>query len=448
MSRTPVGEGSVGISPTVGRGAGPVAEQRRRIRHGAEALAGKNVLFFSVSYRPEHAGIGPYATATAERLADEGAHVTVVAGLPHYPSWRLAAGDRWRLRRDEDAGGLRVVRLRQIVPRRQTALSRCLYELTFLLHGVLARKTWERPDVVVAVTPSLAGAILGKLAARRYGVPLVVIVQDLVSAGAMQSGMGGGRLVSALLGRVEARLLRGVQALGLAHDSFVQPCLRMGVDRANVHVVPNWSLREPPDTSATPLKSGWSGRFVVLHAGNMGFKQGLEVAVEAARLADAAGESDLLFVLMGDGNRRDTLAPMAHGIPTIQIIDPVSDESFPAALAAADVLLVTQRAEVHDMSVPSKLTAYFNAGRPIVCSASSAGGTADEVTRSGAGLLVPAQDAQALLDAVLELRRSPALSESLGRSGQAYSREHLSATVGLERVVALVSAGLRTVASR
>ena len=54
-------------------------------------------------------------------------------------------------------------------------------------------------------------------------------------------------------------------------------------------------------------------------------------------------------------------------------------------LAAADVLAVTQRASVLDMSVPSKLTSYFAAGRPVVASVAAEGGTAQEVRRSGAG---------------------------------------------------------------
>jgi colanic acid biosynthesis glycosyl transferase WcaI len=412
-------------------------------RSGSPLLAGKSILFFSVSYRPEHAGIGPYAAATAERLAEEGAEVAVVAGLPHYPAWRLAPEDRWCLRRDEKVGGLRIIRLRQLIPRQQTALSRFLYELSFFVHGALARRTWRTPDVVVAVTPSLAGAVLARMAARRYGVPLIVIVQDLVTAGAEQSGMKGGRSVSSALGKLEAWLLRGAQAVGLVHESFLTRSLQMGVDPQQVHIVPNWSLRDPHESLLGELPMlGWQDRYVVLHAGNMGFKQGLEVVVEAARLAHVRGEDDLLFVLMGDGNRRDALAQLVSGIPTIDIIDPVDDGEFPAFLAAADVLLVTQRAEVHDMSVPSKLTAYFTAGRPIVCSSSVDGGTAFEVRRSEAGIVVPAQDAEALLKEVLSLRANPAVAEKLGSAGQAYSRENLSPSEGLGRVVALVNSGL------
>ena len=411
-------------------------------RPGSSGLRGKRVLFYSVSYRPEHAGIGPYAAAAAEHLAKEGASVSVVAGLPHYPSWRVAPEDRWRLRRHEVVGGLPVTRLRQVVSRKQTALTRGVYELSFFLHGLFVRRTWQKADVVMAVVPSLAGGALAMVSAARNRVPLIVMVQDLTAAGARQSGMLGGRFASALVGNFESRLFRKAAAVGLVHDSLAESCLAMGVSPERLHVVPNWSLREPQPQVERVAGTDWTDRYVVLHAGNMGFKQGLEVVVDAARLAHQRGHDDLLFVLMGDGSRRDRLEHLAADLPTIRIMDPVADEAFPGVLGAADLVLVTQRAEVHDMSVPSKLTAYFNAGKAVVCSVSPDCGTALEVRRSGGGVVVPPQDPEALLKAVLELKQSPDRVRELDAAGRAYALEFLSPKEGLDRVVALVTAGM------
>jgi colanic acid biosynthesis glycosyl transferase WcaI len=360
----------------------------------------------------------------------------------------VSTSDRWRLRRNEIRAGARVARLRQMVPRRHTALSRFLYEFTVLVHGLLTRKTWPRPDVVVAVSPSLSGALLARRFARQHGVPMIVIVQDLVALGAEQSGIRGGSLIASLLGRTEARVLLSADLVGLAHGTFSNACIRMGIEPEKIRVVPNWSLRElPRDVQAADIPD-WKDRFVVLHAGNMGFKQGLEVVVDAARLAEDRGETDLLFVLMGDGNRRDALEGSAQGISTLTIRDPAPEADFPGILAAADVLLVTQRPEVVDMSVASKLTTYFTAGRPVVCSATATGGTATEVQRAKAGRVVPPGEADALLEAVLDLRQSPEEAAALGRSGQAYAQDHLSASAGLDRVVELIASAVVSRASR
>ena len=57
-------------------------------------------------------------------------------------------------------------------------------------------------------------------------------------------------------------------------------------------------------------------------------------------------------------------------------------------LGAADVLLLSQRASVRGMSLASRLTAYFAAGRPVVAAASPGSEVAAEVRRSEAGVLV------------------------------------------------------------
>ncbi len=54
-------------------------------------------------------------------------------------------------------------------------------------------------------------------------------------------------------------------------------------------------------------------------------------------------------------------------------------------LEAADALIVNQRASVTDMALPSKLTAYFAAGRPVIGAVAPDSETAAELRRAQAG---------------------------------------------------------------
>ena len=100
---------------------------------------------------------------------------------------------------------------------------------------------------------------------------------------------------------------------------------------------------------------------------------------------------------------------------------------------------MTQRASVLDMSVPSKLTSYFVSGRPVVASVADEGGTAQEVRRSGAGVLVAPEDPGALLAAVRKLVDGPAEADALGARGPEYVARHLSREAGLARFDALLT---------
>jgi len=167
-----------------------------------------------------------------------------------------------------------------------------------------------------------------------------------------------------------------------------------------------------------------------LHAGNMGAKQGLEHVVDAAALADKSSDR-LRIVLMGNGNRRSDLERRAYGSASINIIDGVPETDFTNVLAAADVLLLHERPGVVDMCVPSKLTSYFAAGRPVLAATNTRSAAAHEIRASGAGVVVEPGNPAVLLEAVRSLTSEHSPAE-LGQRGQAYAREQLSERRALE----------------
>lgn len=171
---------------------------------------------------------------------------------------------------------------------------------------------------------------------------------------------------------------------------------------------------------------------VVLHAGNMGQKQGLENVIAAADLAARIG-SRIRFVLLGDGNQRPILRAAAVGLENLEFLAPVSADDFPAALGAADVLLVNERPGVAQMAVPSKLTSYFQSGRPILAATDPAGFTASELAASGAGVCVPADRPDLLLSEALRLATDPVLARQLGEAGRHYCDALLSEEAAMDR---------------
>ncbi|NJD10728.1 MAG: glycosyltransferase family 4 protein, partial [Gemmatimonadetes bacterium] len=190
----------------------------------------------------------------------------------------------------------------------------------------------------------------------------------------------------------------------------------------------------------TRARFGWDdGRTVGLHAGIMGYKQGLEQVVEAARLATSR-KLPIRFVLAGGGNRADAIRDAAAGLGNIDLLGVQPDGIHASLLAAADVLLLSERASQVDMSLPSKLTSYFAAGRPIVAAVPLGGATPDEVERSGAGLVVPPGDPAALLTAVTELRNDPATATRRALAGPAYASANTSPAACLERAAQFVDA--------
>jgi len=93
-------------------------------------------------------------------LKEAGHEVEVLAGLPHYPAWKVPQEYRGRLRFDEVIDGIPVTRAWHFVPRTMNALTRGLYEFTFMING-----WWQsrrlKPDVVIAISPAWADTAIG-----------------------------------------------------------------------------------------------------------------------------------------------------------------------------------------------------------------------------------------------------------------------------------------------
>ena len=406
------------------------------------------VAIVGINYPPERTGIAPYTGALARGLVRRGCGVRVVTAHPHYPEWKVYPGyGQWR-RREDDAG-VDVRRLRHMVPRRPQGLPRLVSELSLGLHTVIAG--WGRADAVLLVSPALFSSALANVRARlrRGSVPTTVWVQDLYGRGQEETSGGGGP-VAKVLRAVEGWLLRSATRVVVIHDRFKRAVVEdYGVDPERVAVVRNWTHlapHAPIDRVAAREERGWGDETVVLHAGNMGVKQGLEHVLSAARDAQERG-LPLRFVLLGDGGERPRLERESAGLANVDFLAPLDDDGFRGALAAADVLLVHEAPGVSEMAVPSKLTSYFDAGRPVLAATDPGGVTAEEVRTADAGTVVASGAPAALADAALALAADAARAEALGANGRAYREAVLSEDAALDafaRVLGVSEAPVRS----
>jgi len=400
------------------------------------------VLFVAINYWPEPSGTAPYTTRIAEHLSRTGHDVTVLTGYPHYPEWRVSPAYGSGLSCREVVRGVTIIRKRHFVPGRQTVAGRALYESTFLAHGFATRL--RRPDAVIGVIPSLNGGVLARVLAARYRVGYAVIVQDLMGKAADQSGVPAGSRVAGVISQAEAWSLRRACLVAPVSMSFFPYLRSLGIPDARLVHLPNWTLHpgSKSDRAEARQRLGWGDEQVVLHAGNMGLKQGLEQVLAAARVAILTAPH-VRFVLLGAGSQRAVLESASSGLPNIEFLPTQSEDDYARALLAADVLLLSERETSLDMSLPSKLTAYCAAGRPIVAAVREGGATWAEVDGIGAGLLVRAGDPDALLGALATLRGDPTLADALGSKGLA-AGERFSEEAALARAEELVGRLLRS----
>lgn len=399
-----------------------------------------DVAVLSLHYPPEATGNAPYVGALAAALSTRTIPVRAYVAHPHYPEWRIRSGyGQWR--RTETIDGVTVHRLRHLVPRPPRGLRRLLAEISF---GVRLLSVKFGPDsVVIAVSPALFATALAalRITVTRRPPHLVVWVQDIYTLG-MRETAEGGRLSALIAKRVERFVMRAAETVVVIHPRFADYLTdEFGIDADRVTVIRNWTHLGPaPDITKRDARAalGWpAAGLLAVHTGNMGAKQGLENLVEAARLADHTA-APITFVLVGEGGQRETLEHRARGIERIRFVDLLDDADYRCALAAADCLLVNESPGVANMAVPSKLTSYFDAGRPVLAATEPGGITADEIRRARAGAVVPPDDPAALLAEVLRLAQDEDSGARCGDSAARYCRQHLAADAAIDAFERLI----------
>jgi colanic acid biosynthesis glycosyl transferase WcaI len=390
-----------------------------------------------INYWPESTGIAAFSTGRAEYLAAQGHEVTMCTAMPYYPEWRVAEAYRRRLFATERRNGVRIVRCPLYVPSVVTPLRRVLHEASFVATALVRSLLCPRPDVLFIVSPPLGLALVAWILSRCWRVPYLFHVADLQPDAAVDLGMVKPGRVTRMLYAVERMAYRNAATVSTLTDAMRARIIAKGVPGEKVLLLPDWADPElfelPAPAEDDQLRRlGLVDKCVVLHIGNMGVKQGLEVVLAAAERSRQV--EGVTYVLVGDGAMRPALEAQARarGLPNVRFVPLLPREPFLRLLAAADVCLVTQQRTVADIVFPSKVLTLLAAAKPVIASVTAASEVARGVVSAGAGHVVTPEDPDALWAAVQALHRDPATRSRMAAAGRAYARRAWNRETRLE----------------
>jgi colanic acid biosynthesis glycosyl transferase WcaI len=400
-------------------------------QHEAAPAAPIRLLIVSQYYWPENFRINDLAA----RLRARGHRISVLTGLPNYPSGRFFDGYRLTGPFRQRHGDVPLRRV-PLAPRGSARGWRlALNYLSFAVSASLLGPFVVPHDIdaifVFAPSPptvAVPALVLGALRRR----PVVLWVQDLwpealVAVDAIRSPLilrAVGRFVGALYRRCDL-------ILGQSPAAVAAIRARAGAGAADrVRYLPcsaedDYLAPLPPGATSKFGELGVPAGFRLLFAGNLAAAQDLDTLLDAADRLRA--RADIQWVFLGDGRRRDWLASEIdrRGLrSTVHLLPrhPLSD--MPAFFADAGALVVSLKdAPGFTETIPSKVQAYLASGRPIVGALSGEG--ARVIRESGAGVTCPPGDPAALAETVAGLAaRSGADRDAMGRLGRDYYYQH------------------------
>lgn len=390
-----------------------------------------NILFFTENFPPETNAAATRVYERALYWQKWGHQVTIITCQPNFPHGRVFDGyqNQYGV---ETMDGLRVVRVRTYISPNRGVIRRIADFLSFMINGYRAAGLEPAPDVVISTSPQFFAAVaawwFAKCHKRRYVFELGDLWPASIAAvGAMKANLGL-RLIELL----ELKMYRDADCVVALTQSFKDNLIERGIAGDKIAVVINgvdlWRYAPGPRDQDLAAEAGTTDAACVIgYIGTHGMAHALGNVLDAAALLRE--RRDIVFLLVGAGAERAALIERAReeGLDNVRFLGAQPKNRMPDVWSLCDVALVhLKNSTVFEGVIPSKIFEAMGMGLAILF-AGPMGEGSRIVAGADAGLVVAAENAVALAEAVRKLADDPSLRHKMAENSHAaaprYSRE-------------------------
>ena len=390
------------------------------------------VVFFNRSYYPDYGATGQLLTELCEDLvARYGYDVTVVAGLPLAAEAPIEPLPWYALVRRERRNGVRILRAWGTALSTRKLTGRIANYLSYFSSASIAALRVGRPDVIVTLTDPPIVALIAIAASRATNSRLVFLCQDVFPevARLLENFQGGA--IEKLLARIGRYTVKRADVIVALGDTMKRRLVETkNAAPAKIRVIHNWADAEAitPGSKDNPLarELGLTGKFVVMHSGNVGLSQDVDGLLDVAeQLRDLP---DVVIAIVGEGARKAALIAQAErrGLANLRFFPYQPKRRLGESFAIADIFIVSLKRGLAGFIVPSKLYGILAAGRPFVAAVEADCEVAQIAREHGCGVVVEPGNREAMVAAIRRLHADRVwrtqLAERARAAGLIYDR--------------------------
>jgi colanic acid biosynthesis glycosyl transferase WcaI len=372
------------------------------------------ILLLNLYFPPDTSATAKMAHTVVDALSTQQS-VTVLCGRPSYdPTERRP----WRFWQTERSDNVSIIRVGSTDYPRIQMKRRVLNYLSYVALAV-PRALAVPCDVVLAMTDPPFEGIVGAFVALLKGKPYAYNLRDMYP----DMAVGGEIVAPGLLARIWEKLhrwaLRRAACVIVLGEDMRARIIAKGVNPSRIEIVRDGAEIPLPNATQPQLDPDvlrairGDFKFVLLHAGNLGFYGAWETLIEGAKkLAD----DGIALVFVGEGAQRAQLEAAATGSSNVRFLPFFPASKIPSVLAAADAHIITVKRGLEGVVVPSKMYGILAAGKPIVAVAPKETDAASLGERRGFGIATDPDNPEEFAVAV---RALAADAQKLKRMGEA-----------------------------
>ena len=396
----------------------------------------QSILIIGINFYPEPTGIGKYTSEFAFSLAEKGFLVSVISAFPYYPQWKIFKGYSNKWYKKEIIKGVSVTRCPLYVPASLTGLNRMLQDFSFFItaFGSLFAKmlSGKSYDLVFIASPSFMSGFLGLFYKVFYRkTKFVYHIQDLQVDAAEELGMIKSKVLINILKWGEGLILKSADFVTTISGGMEKRIKAKPYKIKQQYLFPNWVdfdniYKKVPDNTVLSHLGFPLDKKLVFYSGAVGEKQGLEMVVEAAKLATKK-LPDFIFLIAGSGPYAEILKQTAaeEKLTNLFFIDLQPTVIFNELLNYAFLHLIIQKDKASDLLLPSKLTNILAVGGIAIVTASPGTTLFDIINSNKLGKVIEPENLDTFWNALEEINAEPAAMEELKRNALEYAARYL-----------------------
>ena len=378
-------------------------------------------------YYPENFQITPIC----EQLVADGYEVTVLTGLPNYPTG-IIPEEYKNGHRDEVLNGVRVIRCYEF-GRKKGAVYLALNYFSFVLSACRKISILDNDFDIVFVyqlSPVLM-AIPAISYAKKYNKPIFLYCCDLWPESMKVYIQNESNIAFRFMSSISKRIYSAANMIACQSTSFI-PYLKKTHDipEKKLVYIPAFADETYLVQDFTP--EGDTADFVFL--GNLGIAQNLIAVLTAVeKIKDVPG---FMMHFVGDGSMLEEMKKYVakHGLEKVVTFygrRPV--EEMPKYYKLADACLVSLQADNQiGLTLPGKVQGYMAAGKPIIGMID--GSAKDVIDESGCGICVKAGDIDALAAAMREFIVNKEKYQDCGMKAREYFKANFRKSIFMNKL--------------
>lgn len=364
-------------------------------------------------------------------LAKEGHEITVLTGLPNYPSGIVDKKYKWFKNRKEEINGVKVIRswlLGRGKSTKRLALNYISFAISSTLKALFLKKDFDLILVyqLSPVTMALPAILLKKLTKK----PLILYCHDLWPESIASAGISSDSIIYSTLLKISKWIYKSADQIITSSKLFEEYFNSTLGIYDNITHLPVYAEDLFENINSTKKSDGTIN---LVFAGNIGEMQSVETIIYAAN--ELKENKNIKFHIVGDGSSRKKCEELANKMKLNNVIFyghyPITE--MPRFYEIADAFLVTLKAnKVISYTLPNKVQSYMAAGKPIIGAID--GETQMVINNAQCGLCCPAEDYKGLANNIKKFAEEKEKYAVYGKNARQYYDNNFSKKIYMERL--------------